>query len=104
MNENGGYIRENQIGFVVQRMAQRHIATIKGVFDRIRGRGLVFAGPPSRDRRRLILTPTMRSKTLCRELMSKAIDVSRQTLSPLTNDESRHLMELLKRVVREGRR
>ena len=74
------------------------VATIKGVVERLRGRGLVLAEPMPNDRRRLILTPTMQGKTLYQELASKASDVSLQTLSPLSKDESRHLMELMKRI------
>ena len=138
MDENDGYILDSQIGFVMRRAVQRHIAifsslipdmtptqfaalaklcelgqasqnelgrltsmdvaTIKGVVDRLRGRGLVYAEPLVSDRRRLILTPTPQGKALCLELASKASDVSLQTLSPLSKDESRHLMELMKRI------
>ncbi len=138
MSKDDRYILESQIGFVIRRVAQRHIAifsslipditptqfvalaklceigqasqnelgrltsmdnaTIKAVIGRLRGRGFVFAESLASDKRRLILTPTMQGKTLYRELTAKANDVSRQTLSPLSNDERRHLMELLTRV------
>tara|TARA_B100001057_G_scaffold254577_1_gene254789 strand:- start:1108 stop:1527 length:420 start_codon:yes stop_codon:yes gene_type:complete len=139
MDENDGYILESQVGFIMRRAVQRHIAiftslipnmtptqfaalaklcelgqvsqnelgrltsmdvsTIKGVVDRLRGRGLVFAEPLASDRRRLILTPTPQGKAKYHELLSKAKDVSQQTLSPLSNSERRHLIELLKKLV-----
>ena len=139
MDENDSYILESQVGFVMRRAVQRHIAifssliphmtptqfaalaklcelgqasqnelgrltsmdvsTIKGVVDRLRGRGLVSAEPLASDKRRLILTPTPQGKKKYHELLSKAKDVSRQTLSPLSNDERRQLIELLKKLV-----
>ena len=139
MDENDGYILESQVGFIMRRALQRHIAifsslipnmtptqfaalaklcelgqasqnelgrltsmdvsTIKGVVDRLRGRGLVSAEPLASDKRRLILTPTPQGKEKYHELLSKAKDVSRQTLSPLSNDERRQLIELLKKLV-----
>ena len=138
MNRDDSFVLESQIGFVIRRVAQRHIAifsslipditptqfvalaklceigqasqnelgrltsidnaTIKAVVGRLRGRGFVFAESLASDKRRLILTPTVRGKTLYRELTAKASDASQQTLSPLSNDERRHLMELLTRV------
>tara|TARA_B100001057_G_C22523219_1_gene822735 strand:- start:200 stop:643 length:444 start_codon:yes stop_codon:yes gene_type:complete len=136
--DNWDYILESQIGFVIRRVSQRHIAifsslipeitptqfvalaklceigqasqnelgrlssmdnaTIKAVVGRLRGRGLIFAESLASDRRRLILTPTMEGQKLYRELAVKASNVSQQTLSPLSNDERRHLIELLTRV------
>ena len=92
MEDSDSYILESQIGFVMRRVVQRHIAifsslipdltptqfaalaklcelgqasqnelgrstsmdvaTIKGVVDRLRGRGLVLAEPPAGDKRR----------------------------------------------------
>ena len=89
-----GQASQNELG----RLISMDVATIKGVIERLRGRGLVLAEPMPNDRRRLILTPTMQGKALYRELASKASDVSLQTLSPLSKDESRHLMELMKRI------
>ena len=89
-----GQASQNELG----RLISMDVATIKGVVERLRGRGLVLAEPMANDRRRLILTPTMQGKALYRELASKASDVSLQTLSPLSKDESRHLMELMKRI------
>ena len=89
-----GQASQNELG----RLSSMDNATIKAVIGRLRARGLVFAESLASDRRRLILTPTMKGKTLYRELAAKASDVSQQTLSPLSNHERRHLMELLTRV------
>ena len=138
MEDSDSYILESQIGFVMRRVVQRHIAifsslipdltptqfaalaklcelgqasqnelgrltsmdvaTIKGVVDRLRGRGLVSAEPLADDKRRLILTPTPQGKVLYRKLVSRASEVSQQTLSPLSEAESQQLMALLKKL------
>ena len=138
MEDSDSYILESQIGFVMRRVVQRHIAiffslipdltptqfaalaklcelgqasqnelgrltsmdvaTIKGVVDRLRGRGLVSAEPLASDKRRLTLTPTPRGKALYRKLVSRAREVSQQTLSPLSEAESQQLMVLLRKL------
>ena len=138
MEDSDSYILESQIGFVMRRVVQRHIAifsslipdltptqfaalaklcelgqasqnelgrltsmdvaTIKGVVDRLRGRGLVSAEPLASDKRRLILTPTLQGKALYRKLVSRAREVSQQTLSPLSEAESQQLMVLLRKL------
>ena len=138
MEDSDSYILESQIGFVMRRVVQRHIAifsslipdltptqfaalaklcelgqasqnelgrltsmdvaTIKGVVDRLRGRGLVSAEPLASDKRRLILPPTPQGKALYRKLVSRAREVSQQTLSPLSEAESQQLMVLLRKL------
>lgn len=138
MEDSDSYILESQIGFVMRRVVQRHIAifsslipdltptqfaalaklcelgqasqnelgrltsmdvaTIKGVVDRLRGRGLVSAEPLASDKRLLILTPTPQGKALYRKLVSRAREVSQQTLSPLSKAESQQLMLLLRKL------
>jgi len=138
-DENDRYVLESQIGFIMRRAVQRHIAifaslipdltptqfaalaklcelgqasqnelgrltsmdvaTVKGVVDRLRDRGLVSAKPLISDKRRLILTPTPKGKSLYNKLSAKAREVSQQTLSPLSKEESRQLIEILKKLV-----
>ena len=138
MEDSDSYILESQIGFVMRRVVQRHIAifsslipdltptqfaalaklcelgqasqnelgrltsmdvaTIKGVVDRLRRRGLVSAEPLASDKRRLILTPTPQGKALYRKLVSRAREVSQQTLSPLSEAESQQLIVLLRKL------
>ena len=138
MEDSDSYILESQIGFVMRRVVQRHIAifsslipdltptqfaalaklcelgqasqnelgrltsmdvaTIKGVVDRLRGRGLVSAEPLASDKRRLTLTPTPQGKAFYRKLVSRAREVSQQTLSPLSEAESQQLMVLLRKL------
>ena len=83
----------------LRRLTSIDVPTVRGVVDTLFGRGLVFAEPLARGKRLLILTPTPQGTAKYHELLSKAKDVSQQTLSPLSNSERRHLMELLKKLV-----
>ncbi|MGB1105019.1 MAG: MarR family transcriptional regulator [Alphaproteobacteria bacterium] len=133
------YLLERQVGFIMRRVMQRHIAifsslipemtptqfaalaklcelgqasqnelgrltamdvaTIKGVVDRLRARGLVEASPLVGDRRRLMLTPTEAGRDLHDELVTKASEVTRRTLAPLDKQERDRLIKLLDRLV-----
>ena len=139
MTAQDTYLLERQIGFIMRRVMQRHIAifsslipemtptqfaalaklcelgqtsqnelgrltsmdvaTIKGVVDRLRARGLVQAAPLIGDRRRLMLTPTEEGRTLYAELVANASEVTRQTLAPLGSQEQGRLIKLLERLV-----
>ena len=139
MTAQDTYLLERQIGFIMRRVMQRHIAifsslipemtptqfaalaklcelgqtsqnelgrltsmdvaTIKGVVDRLRARGLVQAAPLIGDRRRLMLTPTEEGRTLYAELVANASEVTRQTLAPLGSQEQDRLTKLLERLV-----
>ena len=75
------------------------VATVKGVVDRLRARDLVTAAPLESDKRRLMLTPTRKGRALYRKFAPQAIEVTRQTLAPLDDDEQRQLMQLLERLI-----
>ncbi|MEL0024160.1 MAG: MarR family transcriptional regulator [Alphaproteobacteria bacterium] len=90
-----GQASQNELG----RLTSMDVATVKGVVDRLRDRGLVSAKPLISDKRRLILTPTPKGKSLYNKLTAKAREVSQQTLSPLSKEESRQLIEILKKLV-----
>ena len=89
-----GQASQNELG----RLTSMDVATIKGVVDRLRGRGLVSAEPLASDKRRLNLSPTPQGKALYRKFFSRARDVSQQTLSPLSEAESQQLMVLLRKL------
>lgn len=139
MTARNTYLLERQVGFIMRRVMQRHIAifsslipgmtptqfaalaklcelgqtsqnelgrltsmdvaTIKGVVDRLRARGLVDASPLVGDRRRLMLTPTEAGRDLHDELVAKASEVTRRTLAPLDKQEQDRLIKLLDRLV-----
>jgi DNA-binding MarR family transcriptional regulator len=90
-----GQTSQNELG----RLTSMDVATIKGVVDRLRARGLVDASPLIGDRRRLMLTPTEAGRDLHDELVAKASEVTRRTLAPLDKQEQDRLIKLLDRLV-----
>ena len=90
-----GEASQNELG----RSIAMDAATIKGVVDRLRDRGLVSAEPLARDRRRLILRPTRAGHALFASLISRALEASAATLSPLDDAEKKELLRLLKKMI-----
>ena len=74
------------------------MATIKGVVDRLVKRGLINTKPDTEDARRLVLTLTKAGEETIDRNRSAALDVSTQTLKPLTPGERMMLMELLQKI------
>jgi DNA-binding MarR family transcriptional regulator len=70
-------------------------ATVKGTVDRLVARGLVLRLQDAEDRRKLLvdLTETGRETTL--RNLDVASAITRETLSPLDDDEARQLFALL---------
>lgn len=74
------------------------MATIKGVVDRLVKRGLINTRPDTEDARRLVLTLTIAGEETIDRNCSAALDVSTQTLKPLSPGERMMLMELLQKI------
>lgn len=74
-------------------------ATIKGVVDRLRGRGLVAAAPDPGDSRRLLLSPTGAGQALFDRSVPVARAITADTLAPLSAREQRQFLALLNRLV-----
>lgn len=77
-------------------------ATIKGVIDRLRERGLVVTIADKRDRRRLIVDLTEAGRALFAARVDAARAITRATLEPLDAPEQQMLLALLARMA-EGR-
>ena len=90
-----GQTSQNELG----RLTSMDVATIKGVVDRLRARDLVTAAPLESDKRRLMLAPTRKGRTLYRKYAPQAAEVTRQTLAPLDAKEQRELLRLLERLI-----
>jgi DNA-binding MarR family transcriptional regulator len=73
-------------------------ATIKGVVDRLTKLGYVATTADPTDRRRLTVTLTPAGEALFRDRVANALQVSQDTLTPLTPEEARQLMALLVRL------
>ena len=89
-----GQASQNELG----RLTAMDVATVKGVVDRLRARSLISSAPLESDKRCLMLTPTLRGRTLYRKYAPRATEVTRQTLGPLDHGERRQLMQLLERL------
>ena len=73
-------------------------ATIKGVVDRLGVRGFVTALADPKDRRRRAVALTERGRQVTEEAITVAAAITAETLAPLTEDEQRTLLRLLKRL------
>ncbi|MEZ5740519.1 MAG: MarR family winged helix-turn-helix transcriptional regulator [Burkholderiaceae bacterium] len=80
------------------RLTAMDVATIKGVIDRLRSRGLVASVPDETDRRRSSLTLTPAGRRLLDQAIEAGRDITRETLSPLNPQEQRQLLNLLGRI------
>jgi DNA-binding MarR family transcriptional regulator len=73
-------------------------ATIKGVVDRLARQGLVATSPDPDDRRRLTVELTETGRALFDRLTQTALQVTDQTLEPLSSAERSQLAALLLRL------
>lgn len=89
-----GEVSQNELG----RSIAMDAATIKGIVDRLRARGLVSAEPMATDRRRLEIRPTQAGYDLFEDMITRALDASAATLSPLDDDEKQELLRLLAKL------
>jgi DNA-binding MarR family transcriptional regulator len=73
-------------------------ATIKGVADRLRAKGLVAATRDPDDRRRIVLAPTEAGRGAFEAARESAHRVSAETLAPLSPAEREAFLSLLARL------
>lgn len=89
-----GPCSQNQLG----RLTAMDVATIKGVIDRLCGRGLTETSPDPQDGRRLLVSLTKAGQQLAEKVAPNALAVSRETLAPLEPKEREVLMGLLSKL------
>lgn len=73
-------------------------ATIKGVVDRLRARGLVASAPDPNDSRRVFVRATAEGRAAFAGHMDAAHAITRETLAPLAPGERAELLRLLARL------
>lgn len=73
-------------------------ATIKGVIDRLRQRGLVDSTRDPDDQRRIHVAATPAGQALFDELQARAGQITRDTLAPLTPREQAQFLALLAKI------
>lgn len=89
-----GPCSQNQLG----RLTAMDVATIKGVIDRLTARGLTETGPDPRDGRRLLVTLTRAGQALVEKIAPNALQVTEETLAPLTAKERDVFVALLAKL------
>lgn len=135
---NDGYKLQEQVGFVLRKAHQRHVAifasriadltppqfaalakladvgetsqnqlgsliamdaaTVKGVIDRLKARGLVELTRHDVDRRRLMVSLTAAGRDTVERLIPLAGEITAETLAPLSPKDAAALLKLLSRI------
>jgi DNA-binding MarR family transcriptional regulator len=85
---------QNQLGSLIAMDA----ATVKGVIDRLKTRGLVELSRYEGDKRRLLVSLTAQGRETVQRLIPLAERITAETLAPLSAKEAATLMKLLARL------
>ena len=89
-----GDTSQNQLGQLVAMDA----ATVKGVIDRLRARGLVEIAEHESDRRRIVVSLSAKGRTMIGGLVEEAARITAETIEPLTQRETATLARLLAKL------
>ena len=89
-----GQTSQNQLGSLIAMDA----ATVKGVIDRLKARGLVELSNHGSDRRRRVVSLTAAGRATVEALLPLGGAVSDETLAPLNPREAATLLKLLARL------
>ena len=89
-----GEVSQNLLG----RQTAMDAATIKGVIDRLTRRGLTETRPDPEDGRRLLVALTAEGQRLVDRNLGNALQISDETMSPLSPGEQKTLIDLLRRL------
>ena len=73
-------------------------ATVKGVIDRLKARGLVELTKHDADKRRLMVSLTTEGRVTVDRLVPLAQQITAETLAPLSRKEATTLLKLLSRI------
>ena len=89
-----GPCSQNHLG----RLIYLDAATIKGVVDRLVARGFVTALNDPKDRRRRAVALTERGRQVTEAAQLVAAEITAATLAPLSEDERRDVVRLLRKL------
>ncbi len=89
-----GETSQNQLGTLIAMDA----ATVKGVIDRLKARGLVDLTKHEVDKRRLLVNLTPEGREAIERLIPLARTITQETLAPLTAKEAATFMRLLAKL------
>ena len=73
-------------------------ATVKGVIDRLKARGLVDLTRHDVDKRRLMVSLTAQGRATVERLIPLAEEITAETLAPLSPKDAATLLKLLSRI------
>jgi DNA-binding MarR family transcriptional regulator len=89
-----GETSQNQLGSLIAMDA----ATVKGVIDRLKTRGLVELRKHEIDKRRLMVRLTAEGRKTVQRLIPLARQITREMLAPLSQKEAATLLRLLAKI------
>ncbi len=89
-----GETSQNQLGSLIAMDA----ATVKGVIDRLKARGLVELTKHDIDKRRLLVSLTSEGRQTVERLIPLAEQITAETLAPLSPKEAAGLLKLLAKI------
>lgn len=80
------------------RMISVDVATMKGVIDRLKKKGLINLDADPTDKRRTLISLTSDTEEMMGDLLKTGSKISEETLRPLTETEKNRLLQLLTRI------
>lgn len=89
-----GETSQNQLGSQIAMDA----ATVKGVIDRLKARGLVALDSHKDDKRRIVVSLTEEGRQTIEKLLPLAEAITAETLAPLNSRDAATLMRLLSKL------
>jgi DNA-binding MarR family transcriptional regulator len=89
-----GRCSQNELG----RRTAMDVATIKGVVDRLRAKGMVRVSPDPDDKRRSVLSVAPETLARIAAIQSRGLEISAATVAPLSAAETRALLRLLSKI------
>jgi DNA-binding MarR family transcriptional regulator len=89
-----GETSQNQLGSLIAMDA----ATVKGVIDRLKARGLVELTRHDVDKRRLMVSLTAEGRETVERLIPLAEEITAETLAPLSSKDAATLLRLLAKI------
>ena len=90
-----GKVSQNHLG----RLTAMDVATIKGVVDRLKAKGLIQSEPDLIDKRRSVISLSPQGEALVSELKRAGHQISEETLAPLNAKEQKTLLGLLRKIL-----
>ena len=89
-----GPCSQNHLG----RLIYLDASTIKGVVDRLKLRGMVATCDDPNDKRRRAVTLTDKGRRTTEAALEVAAKITKKTLAPLTSEEQRSVLRLLRKL------